>query len=215
MTMTDDGIITIDIPDEPMALSQSERQATKGFCVICGEPTGDGRRKYCDEHKSASNSVKVGPKSKSTSRTSKTASDDQLAASFGKLLLILSLVLAWYQLRAKHVLDPNGDIADRIAMSDEEAVAIARPIARSFNATSTGMRVGKQIVDNSDLIDAGFAVVQWYKRMGETIDAATQGRVLPTKETNGNSGSSESRIEASGFSVINGGDDLDLFDAGG
>lgn len=183
--------VELSIP-EPGTPSYDERQV-KGHCVICGKATGDGRRKYCDEHQGAKKLPKATNRTGARKRgnSEKSATNGELAGSLGKLLVIFTLILAWYQLRGRRIPDPNGDIAERIAFSDEESVAIARPLARVINTTDTGIRYGKTLVDNSDLVDATFAMWQWYKRMNETLDAVSQGRAMPIERSNsnGNSGS--------------------------
>lgn len=174
------AVISVEIA-EPSPPTLQDRQGNQGSCAICGEPTRrPGARgtapKYCELHRQTTGSVHAGPKVGRSKKTASSASNSDLASSLGKLLAIITLVIAWAQLRARKIPDANGDIAERIAFSDEEAVAIARPLARTINSTNAGMRVGKQLVDNSDLIDAGFALAQWYKRMNETLDAAASGR---------------------------------------
>lgn len=97
-----------------------------------------------------------------------------LTSFAGKVLFLVTLILAWAQLRRARVPDPDGDIAETMAMSDDEAVAIGRPLARLFASTENGKRLAPVIVQNEDIIDAVFAGWEWYKRNRMVWDQLTE-----------------------------------------
>jgi hypothetical protein len=54
-------------------------------------------------------------------------------------------------------------------MSDDEADAIASPIARWSMRSKTGAKVLGPIVDNEDLIDAGVAIWEYNRRTSQIL----------------------------------------------
>lgn len=166
---------TIQIPDDSDA--QLEINVGAGFCKVCGKELDDGRKRYCDDHKGSQGKLpKVGStKDRSAgSKAGKTAATSELTTVFGKILLLITAAYAWSQLRRMQVRDPGGAFAEALAMTDEEADAVARPIARAFNSSAAGVRYGRKIVDNSDLIDAGFALYEWYQRQTQMLEGLAQ-----------------------------------------
>lgn len=158
--------------DDDDDIPQSAHIGEAGYCKICGDgPLPDKRRKFCDRHQGSKTIARVSSGSGSRKRNKGSASDNELSKTFAKVLILLTVCIAWMQLRRYGQADPSGDIAEQLAMTDEEAEAISRPIARSFNSTSTGARYGKAIVDNTDLIDAGIGMYEYISRMNRILDS--------------------------------------------
>lgn len=159
---------TIEIPTTEESV-ELEIDVGKGFCRVCGVELDDKRKRWCDDHKGQGNKL---PKISSNKepRKGKTAATSELTTVFGKLLLLITAAYAWSQLRRMNVRDPGGAFAESLAMTDDEAESVARPIARAFNSSPVGVRYGRKIVDNSDLIDAGFALYEWYQRQSQMLE---------------------------------------------
>lgn len=93
-----------------------------------------------------------------------------LASVAGKFLFLMTLIMAWSALRRANIPDPSGETAEHLAMTDDEATAIGRVLARIFASTAPGRRIAPAIVENEDLIDATFAGWEWYKRQRDFFD---------------------------------------------
>jgi hypothetical protein len=167
----------IEIPYDP---SFGAKSATRSkLCRACGGELEDSRKTYHDECKPETASTSpVGKRVKSKARKPTEATQKGMTSVAGKVLYLLTLFIAWSALRGVGVIDPTGDIADECALTDDEAEAIGRPFARMFLTTEIGKKHAPAIVANEDLIDAVFALWDWYRRMTNTLDEyRSQGNV--------------------------------------
>lgn len=169
----DDETIQVVIPQSISPPAKRVKAAT-GHCKQCGVELEDRRRAWCTDCRSqdtTTTTLKRPSKKSSVKVVGVTAQVTQGMNSIsGKLLYILTLVFAWSQLRRLGVPDPNGDLADEMAMTDDEAEIIGRPLTRLFLQTEPGRRLAPKIVEHEDFIDAAFAAWDWYKRVTSTLD---------------------------------------------
>jgi hypothetical protein len=132
-----------------------------------------------------------------------------------RVFVILTTFFAYIVVRNARIIDPDDKFADELAMTENEAKAIARPFSRMIAGTSFNAKHGALIVNNEDLIDAAVAAYDWTRRFGEVTAEITnvvnnrnntmrqQGPFQPAREpvnTNregNNDGTSESFGEAS------------------
>jgi hypothetical protein len=159
--------VTIDLSEYRMP--KERQRAVTGFCKVCDAELDDKRKSYCADHQPApAERTRRKPKGKVTQNVEK-----GMTSIVAKLLFMFTLALAWSQLRARSIPDPNGDVAEEMAMTDEEAEIIGRPLTRMFLATSPGRNIAPTLVANEDLIDAAFAGWDWYKRQVTIIEKLT------------------------------------------
>ena len=182
-----DDTETIEVDYEPGAKSRK----TRGVCATCGEAAVDGRSTFCEQHRPEQ---PVGsPKtrqSKGKGRKPTSAVETGMNEVTAEVLMLLTVAYAWSALRRAGVPDPNGVNSDRMSMTAEEAVNVAKPLSRIFLSTEPGRKIAPVIVDNRDAIDAAFSLYDWYKRMNMVMEEAS-GRAsvhtpLPRREENGN-----------------------------
>lgn len=164
--MDDDDTEFVSLTPEPPA---KRARAKTGSCKECGKELSDARAAWCPEHR-PTGAARI---RKATGRKSKggvsAAVETGMSETVGKVLLILTLAYAYSALRTNGIPDPNGDIADAMALTDDEAVMIGRPLARLFMSTEQGRNIAPKIVDNRDLIDAMFAAWDWYSRTNKVL----------------------------------------------
>jgi hypothetical protein len=169
MTDTVEEVFVIDTADSPPPVKRRTKAPT-GTCRVCGIPLDDGRRAYCAEHvpeRDAANSPIPRRKTKKTSTSGLAAGLTNFNA---QILAAITLIVAWSQLRRAGVPDRLGNMADRMALTEDEAVAIARPLSRMFAGTDVGKKVGPALVGNEDILDAVFAGIDYYRRNQEIWD---------------------------------------------
>jgi hypothetical protein len=141
-------------------------------CQECGKELPDGRQKWCAEHKpSKGKSVRDKLTGGRSSKKGVTATvENGMNETVGKILFLITLAYAYSALRRNGIPDPNGQISDAMALTDDESVLIGKPIARLFLSTERGRAVAPTIVDNRDLIDAAFAAWDWFQRVNSTLE---------------------------------------------
>jgi hypothetical protein len=183
----DEDSETIIVDVDPDFGSSRRSAGGGGACITCGKELPTKRHKWCDEHHPRNSSA---PKSggrvrgKGGGRKPTEKVERGMNSITGKLLYLLTLFIAWQQLRRLQVVDVNGDLADELAMTDEESELVARPLTRLFLATEPGRKIAPKLVDNEDVIDAIFAFWDWYKRMVEFTDQHAAGHLeTPTAPT--------------------------------
>lgn len=120
-------------------------------------------------HAAATNVGKRTKKSPSVRVSSGTVTASKAAGSFAKLIIIISAIWAYGAVRRYGIPDLDGSLSEELAMTNEEAADIARPIGRLAMSNSTAAKVISPIVENDDLIDAAFAIFEWQKRMNQTL----------------------------------------------
>lgn len=164
---TDNDSFSVVVPTDTFTSSEKKR-SWDGRCKICGTELDDKRRTLCDAHRSIQS---VTPKTK-TGKTRKGSSsvENRLNGVTANLLATLTLIWAWSVLRRAQIPDPSGNISTQMSFTDEEAVAIGRPLTRLFLKFEPGRRAAPVIIDNEDIVTAVFSLWDWYKRMNETLD---------------------------------------------
>lgn len=161
----DEVMVTMNMGTEP------------GFCESCGQPTRSARVKKCDDCKAAAKPPKQDRTQDSPRRDVKvkvprvggTVTPTKAAGTFAKLVILISVAWAWNAVRRYGIPDVDGSLAETLAFSDEEAADIARPLGRLAMSNSSSARVVAPIVENDDLIDAGFAIWEWRKRVDQAL----------------------------------------------
>lgn len=114
-------------------------------------------------------------------------SDAQAAGTIAKLLVVLTLILMYGRLKRAKVPDHDGTLAETLAMTDEEAYEVAKPIARFGNSSPTGARIIGPVVRNEDVIGAVFAIYEWNRRVDEVLRKLSSGEVAPNLPREANS----------------------------
>ena len=159
------------------------------LCPVCNTELEDRRKKYHDECKpvgetsNTDTTLKSGGRARNKRPTKiSDATQRGMNSIVGKLLYLITLWIAWNQLRGLGVPDQNGDIADSIAFTDDEAEVIGKPLTRIFLKTEQGRKLAPVLVDNEDAIDAIFAFYDWYKRSTTMLDEYRK-QVIPTQAT--------------------------------
>lgn len=151
----------------------------KGLCEICGNPTGDKRSKRCDDH----------PRTKASKKpvasrivTSEKVTDTSAARTIAKLLIVITLVLMYARIRRIGIPDPTGNLADELSLTEDEALEIAKPIARFANSTPMGSRLIGPVVRNEDLIGALFAIYEYNRRTEQLLESIQKGGAIPANQ---------------------------------
>ena len=188
MTMAEE--LTVEIDED---FGKPKSKTNPRLCATCGTELDDRRKTYCDDCKETQN---VGRQSATTttrpsggrvtSRKGKggrskvtDATQRGMTSIVGKLLYLVTLLIAWSALRNVGVPDYNGDIADTMALTDDEAEMIGRPLSRIFLRTEGGRKMAPVLVENEDAIDAAFALWDWYRRMTTTMDQYHREMIAP------------------------------------
>ena len=169
------------------------------YCIQCGNPLDDGRKKLCNACK-ATKPVKVTrPYNKKghSSTAKQSLSTAKASQTFAKLLVIITAIFAWYFLRTKGIPDSNGDLAESLAMTDDEALPIARVLGRLIATNESAAKVVAPLVENEDLLDAAFAIWEYTRRVNRIIEqmVPTEARVMQER---GNNVSNEAFEESRG-----------------
>lgn len=214
--------------DEPFTIDTSSVMESDGegkiACDVCGKSVtsrgltrhmnsahgGDDGSGGAERAKRRLGTQRRGKKTKGLSAEV----SEGLASLSGKLLILITMALAWSALRRANIPDPNGDIAESMAMTDDEAVAIGRVLSRVFASTAPGRRIAPKLVENEDVIDAAFAGWEWYQRnakmwdelRGEASPGYVAQQVPATGERMSNNGrhgqASERGSEGEGYGYI-------------
>lgn len=183
-------------PQEPSARRSTNK---RGVCKICQKPATSGRTTYCDDHAPGGDvRVRLSKPGKKGSVSTR-ITDDSMTTVFAKLLLVMTLIIAWSSLRRLGISDPNGSAADDLAVTDEEAQALAAPFARIFNQTPIGVKYGNTIVENQDVIGALMAAWEYSVRFKTTMGQYTQHRAPAPVNNGGPSNESTESPESTGF----------------
>ena len=155
------------------------------YCEGCNAPLYDKRRKKCGECRASG-----APKAVKDRVGSKNKGDDpKTTAAISKLLVIATLLIMYLRVKGLGIPDPQGDLAEELAFTDDEAIAIARPIARWSNSSVVGTRVVAPLVNNQDLIECAFAFYEWNRRTDEILRSLTNGAIpanRPRRSTKNN-----------------------------
>jgi hypothetical protein len=195
--ITEDGddtdVIVVDTTDTkfttPVKVPRQRRnRASTGQCKTCGKELSDGRASYCEEHRPSKGVETLrnkAPKRRSGKKNGVSAEvNDGMTDVTANILFILTLTYAYTALRGRGIPDPSGAVSEQMALTDDEAAAIGRPLARLFLSTEQGRKVAPSIVDNRDLIDAAFAAWDWFRRMNDVLDQYGTRQSVQTPRSN-------------------------------
>jgi hypothetical protein len=83
---------------------------------------------------------------------------------FAKVLLYLSVIIAMWLVSSDPGLGTDEDKERQVRelqLDDEQASAIAHPLARFINTTAVWQRVGPKLIEHSDVLDALVAIYDW------------------------------------------------------
>lgn len=165
--------------DDEVVIQWDPSTANEGVCEVCGAATRSNRVKKCDDCKQA---AKVTPIRQDTTQDNKrrdvkvkvakvggTVTPTKAAGTFAKLVILISVAWAWSAVKRYGIPDLDGSLAEELAFTDEEAADIARPLGRLSMSNSASAKVVAPIVENDDLIDAGFAIWEWRKRVDQVL----------------------------------------------
>lgn len=111
--------------------------------------------------------------------SSSNVSDAQAAGTIAKLLVVMTLMIMYGRIRRLRIPDVSGELAERLALTDEEAFEIAKPIARLGNSTPMGARLIGPVTRNEDIIGAMFAVYEYNRRTNQILADLTRGGSVP------------------------------------
>ena len=168
---------------------------TEGVCETCGAVTRSARVKKCDDCKATAKAPKQDKVQDSPKRNIKvsvpkvggTVTPTKAAGTFAKLVILISVVWAWTAIRRYGIPDINGELAETLAFTDEEAADIARPLGRLAMSNSSSAKVIAPIVENDDLIDAGFAIWEWRKRVDAVLAQYQRNTIADNQRGGGSS----------------------------
>lgn len=94
------------------------------------------------------------------------ASESDLQDFTAQILVYLTLGLVIVTTRGVDLPDES---VDSLALSDEEAAAVAKPFARLFTGTTLNARYGQSIVRNQDVLEAGAALFAYTRRITKAL----------------------------------------------
>lgn len=187
-----DEAITTTIDFSPPAREPGVRRNADGYeigvCRVCGNDSATPSGTYCADHKTRQTKPSVGedgavppgnatvsrPTARRAGRGAPTG-DEWSTKVFDKVVILMSALLAASMVRRYGLNDPNDDIADSLTMEGDEARRIARPLGRFMAGTSFSKKQGRRVLENSDLLDAGFALYDYFDRVNRTLRLHTAG----------------------------------------
>jgi hypothetical protein len=226
--MTDllDGgsVLVVDVdpnPPEPKVRTNSEGLEL-GVCRVCGDEATGPNATYCAEHRTRQPRATEGGTDSQPSQPTGTAkvlrpsrsgkgaptADEWNNKLFQKVVGAFTDVVASQLVRRYNLNDPTGEIADSLAMTNEEAGRVAKPIGRFMAGTALNKRIGRKVLDNSDLVDAAFAMYDWYDRVNKTLRGKTPAQlasVTPIQRPAQGGEYVENEPEATGSGIPDGG----------
>ncbi len=164
----DEILFSFDMADQPERKPSLNAQGYEiGVCRVCG---GEAATRQPRTTATASD-IPSRPKQIDKPRTRKgqPTADEWNTRIFSKGVLIVTSLVAAGAIRRYNINDPNDAIRDQLEATDDEAKSIARPIGRFVATTGFNKRMGRQVLDNSDLLDAAFSLYEWYDRVNKTL----------------------------------------------
>lgn len=121
-----------------------------------------GKPKYCEECRSTMSHKKKTVQSPRTTRPNAPVSAKASQDVLTRILIILTVMLAHARLSRLGVY--NEQYEEHMGLTDEEAEALARPLARWSTTNKLGQRVLGPVVRNEDLLEACIALFEWNRR---------------------------------------------------
>lgn len=163
-----------------------------GFCETCGNPTKSARVKTCDDCKAIAKANRQDTTQDNKRRDVKVpvrrvggaVTPTKAAGTFAKLVILISVAWAWSAVKRYGIPDPTGDLAETLAFTDEEAADIGRPLGRLSMSNASAAKFVAPVVENDDLIDAGFAIWEWRKRVDQEL-ARYKGNMIADNQRGG------------------------------
>lgn len=138
------------------------------ICTRCGMPIDDKGTKYCSTCRSAPKG-KASAKGKAKVTVVPPAAVQKKANGVvTKLLIIGTMLLASQRLNGIGIDDQN--LENQLALTLEEASAIAAPITRVTSKTVIGSKIIQPLAENEDLLEAGVALFEYYRRTQKAIN---------------------------------------------
>jgi hypothetical protein len=182
----DDVLFTVDMTDQPPAersRSTNSQGYELGICRVCGDEATTPSATYCAEHRTrqpkgqtdtlppSGTTTVTRPKGavKGGRKGSQPTADEWSSRIFDKAIILVTALIASSAVRRYQINDPTDQVADSLTATDDEARRIAKPLGRFVSGTGFNKQYGRKILDNSDLIDAGFALYDWYDRVNKTL----------------------------------------------
>lgn len=163
----------------------------KGVCSECGAKAVTWNSTKCADHRipGEATSHKAAPAPKPSSHAQGKAAPagaaavarparpgrgaptaDEWASKFlDKTAILITALIAGSMVRRYNVNDPDDRIADSLTMTSDEAHSVARPLARVLAGSQLSKNYGRKVIDNSDLLDAGFALYDYFERVNSTL----------------------------------------------
>lgn len=214
--LDDGGAITTTIDFAP-TVRESKRTNPDGLelgvCRVCGQEAAGPSGTYCAEHKTRQakgSESPVGTGAVSVSRPARSGrgaptGEEWSSKVFDKAVILVTALFAGSMVRRYGLNDPNDAIADSLTMEAEEARRVARPLGRYIAGTNFSRKQGRKVLENSDLLDAGFALYDYFDRVNKTLRQytanATLASVTPIRTPEGgDDGQTEQAATDSGFS---------------
>ncbi len=161
-----------------------------GVCRACGQEASTPQGTYCDEHKTRQRKTsgegvaaptgtdKVTPPKPVRTGKGAPSGDEWSAKVFDKLCIMGTMLFAGAMVRRYNLNDPDDGIADSLAMTDDEARRVAKPLGRFMAGTKFSKTQGRKVLENSDLLDAAFALYDYTDRVNKTLRTYTTNQPL-------------------------------------
>lgn len=162
MSMTDDWE-TVDVDLSTPAHNPATGNAQR-TCSVCGETGHDARR-----HRGGGSATAKTGRTRSPNRKGGPSAHDWTEKVYSKGLQAVAFLFVTQLIRSRNVSDPDDRVADHLSLTTAEATAIAAPFGRFTEGTSFSRKYGARIVDNTDMMDAAFAVIDWQRRVGKFL----------------------------------------------
>jgi hypothetical protein len=184
--LLDGGGIELEVYATPPEREEKVRYNPEGLqlgvCRVCGDEAASPQGTYCADHKTrqprgeAAQPAQTQPSGTATVKRTRSPSgkgaptaDEWNNKLFRKVVGVVTDVVAANLVRRYQINDPTGEIAEQLSMTDDEAANVARPLGRAVAGSQLNRRIGRKVLDNSDLLDAGFALYDWYDRVNKTL----------------------------------------------
>lgn len=159
----------------------AESEEEYRICVKCGMPIEDKGTKYCAACRTT-NSHKKGSAAKVTV-VPPAALQKKANGVVTKLLIVGTILLASQRLNRIGIDDDR--LESELALTVEEASAIAAPITRVTAKTAIGSKIIQPLAENEDLLEAGVAMFEYYRRTTKAINSLKQAQTQPVHRSNG------------------------------
>lgn len=162
-----------------------EHLGPRGVCRVCGEPARKKSAFYCLEHAPVKPDrvttpprdrkrpaevpeiIEVIDKATPTRATASAPGQREWGKLLGEIIGYLSVMVAVRMVdhRVEKVgLEQAEAMATDLALSDDEAEKISKPLSRILARSALNKRYGRSIMDNADVLQAFFVLKDFYDR---------------------------------------------------